>query len=184
MARFTAYAALSMLAAGSMVYHAQKTRVQFYPTVVYLTTSKFSIALLGNLLLVLTAAFGKFLSALYFGRISSGEWEVRSVLPAPHSPAAADGAARSQRVGEQLPYTVIKTALTLTIFREEINVRMAAMFTAFLFISVFHWLGRARLDTVRRAHLCFAASRWPSRAVPAPTTPPPRSWRHRSSLSG
>lgn len=49
--------------------------------------------------------------------------------------------------------------------------RMAAMFTAFLFISAFHWLGRARLDTVRRAHLGIAASRRPSRRLRAPAAP-------------
>lgn len=77
MARFPVYATASLMAVAAVVYHAQVTRVQFYPTVVYLTTSKLSIALIGNLLLVLAYAFGKLLKSAFFGPLNSTEYDVR-----------------------------------------------------------------------------------------------------------
>jgi hypothetical protein len=46
---FSSYALLSTALAGAVVAHAYHTRVQFYPTVIYLVTSKFSILVLGNM---------------------------------------------------------------------------------------------------------------------------------------
>lgn len=48
-----------------------------------------------------------------------------------------------------MPYTIIKTVLALTIFRDELNMRVAALFTLLVFWRVFHWLGAARMDHVR-----------------------------------
>lgn len=53
------------------------------------------------------------------------------------------------------PFAIIKTCLALTIFREELTVRVGALFTALLFAKVFQWLAEARLESVRGAHaLC------------------------------
>ena len=43
MARLAAYCLLSVAAAIGVVYYAWQTRIQFYPAVIFLVTSKFSI---------------------------------------------------------------------------------------------------------------------------------------------
>ena len=43
MARLAAYCLLSIAAAIGVVYYAWQTRIQFYPAVIFLVTSKFSI---------------------------------------------------------------------------------------------------------------------------------------------
>lgn len=97
MARFAAYALLSVLAVAAVVYHAQATRVQFYPTVVYLTTSKLSITLLANLTLVIAYALARVLMLLYFGQISVAEHEVRSTAAARQLPRTHVGSTPARR---------------------------------------------------------------------------------------
>jgi len=43
-ARFRLYATASAIATAAMMWYAYSTRVQFYPTVIYLVTSKLSVA--------------------------------------------------------------------------------------------------------------------------------------------
>lgn len=90
MSRFPLYAALSTVAVAAVVYHAQQTRVQFYPTVVYLTTSKLAVMVLGNAALVLTLMLGKLMKLMYLGRISPAEYDVRCTSTHPfRRPATA-----------------------------------------------------------------------------------------------
>jgi hypothetical protein len=44
---------------------------------------------------------------------------------------------------------VTETCLALTIFREEINFHVMALFTALIFLKVFHWLAQSRIEFVR-----------------------------------
>ena len=52
--RFGTYGVLSTLLTVSTVIYAYATRVQFYPAVVFLVTSKSCILILGNMALMLT----------------------------------------------------------------------------------------------------------------------------------
>ena len=56
--------------------YAQQTRKQFYPTVIYLVTSKFSVAVLGNMCLVLLFLLGKTTTAIFFGTLRDREYTV------------------------------------------------------------------------------------------------------------
>ena len=58
--RFAIYSFLSMALTTAVVTYAYVTREQFYPAVIFLVTSKFSIVILGNMVLVLTLLLGKF----------------------------------------------------------------------------------------------------------------------------
>lgn len=62
-------------------------------------------------------------------------------------------------MAENVPYTIVKTLLELAIFRDEMNLRVTALFTALLFWKTFHWLGSARMDHVR----CPRHSAWQSK---------------------
>ena len=42
--------------------------------------------------------------------------------------------------------------LALTIFREELNLKLLMLFTALLFMKIFHWLAAMRVESVARAH--------------------------------
>jgi hypothetical protein len=46
-------------------------------------------------------------------------------------------------------FTVTELCLALTIFREELNFRTLGLFTALLFVKVFHWLATMRVENVR-----------------------------------
>ncbi len=73
---FWAYGIVSAVLAVLVVQHAIVTREQFYPTVVYLTTSKFSIVVLTNLFFVLVVSLAKTLKAIFLGALSLKEVEV------------------------------------------------------------------------------------------------------------
>ena len=45
-------------------------------------------------------------------------------------------------------YAVTETCLALTIFRDEISFHVMALFTALVFLKIFHWLAQARIEFV------------------------------------
>ena len=65
--------------------YAQQTRKQFYPTVIYLVTSKFSVAVLGNMCLVVLFLFGKITTAIFFGTLRDREYAVCILQPTPNT---------------------------------------------------------------------------------------------------
>ena len=66
---FLTYAATSTALLTAVVYEAVQQRRQFYPTVIYLTTSKVSALVLGNEALVLTLLFGQLCKRFFFGQL-------------------------------------------------------------------------------------------------------------------
>ena len=157
MVRFSAYALTSTALVGAIAYQAFQQRRQFYPTVrrtrrpsqvslavhcahddptsaatarahsqvIYLTTSKVSVLALGNEALVLTLLVGHIFKKLFFGRLREAEVE---------------------HLYERSWYAITETCLAMTIFREEFNVRFVALFTALLFVKIFHWLMQDRIS--------------------------------------
>jgi E3 ubiquitin-protein ligase synoviolin len=47
--------------------------------------------------------------------------------------------------------------LALTIFREELNMKMLMLFTALIFIKLFHWLAAMRVEAIARSEVM---ARW------------------------
>ena len=78
MARFWLYAAVSALLTYSVVQHAVSTREQFYPAVIYMVTSKFSVVVLCNMAFVLLVTLAKVLKSLFLGELRQQEVEVRA----------------------------------------------------------------------------------------------------------
>jgi len=123
--RFSMYALCSTATCGWLAWQAYQQRRQFYPTVIHLTTSKVSVLALGNEALVLTLLFGKLCKRIFFGRLREAEVE---------------------HLYERSWYAITETCLAMTIFREEFNFRFVTLFTALLFLKIFHWLMQDRIS--------------------------------------
>jgi len=132
MVSFGLYAAVSVLALAATVGYAQQTRLQFYPTVIFLVSSKFCVMVLGNMAFVLTVFLAKITKSIFLGRLRPGEFF--DVL-------------------DKARYAIVETCLTLIIFREEINAKTVALFTALFFCKIFHWLAAARLEHIEQSQV-------------------------------
>ncbi len=76
-ARFALYLLLSSALAFAVVQHAFHTREQFYPAVLYLVTSKFSLLVLANAAVAALVLLALFLQQLFLGKLEPREEEVR-----------------------------------------------------------------------------------------------------------
>lgn len=92
---------------------------------IHLTSSKVSLLALGNEALVLTLLFGQLCKCVFFGRLREAEVE---------------------HLYERSWYAITETCLAMTIFREEFNFRFVTLFTALLFLKIFHWLMQDRIS--------------------------------------
>lgn len=80
MVKFGVYASASLLACAGLLYYTYITRMQFYPAVIYLVTSKISVLILGNAGLVLTILFARLVKSVFLGALRDAEVEVRVPL--------------------------------------------------------------------------------------------------------
>eukprot|EP00850_Spirogloea_muscicola_P000767 SM000003S11012 [mRNA] locus=s3:330273:333336:+ [translate_table: standard] len=119
------YAMVSTAVTVGVIYHAYSTREQFYPATLYLATSKLSVVVLGNMALVFTLLVGQLLKIIFLGKLREAEVE---------------------RLNELARHEIMETCLAMTIFRQEFDVFFVAMFTALLFIKIFHWLCQKRVE--------------------------------------
>ena len=69
------YVVGSFVVAGGLVYHAMSTREQYFPAMLYLSSSKLSVVVLGNLAFALTLCLGHLLKAIFLGRLREAEVE-------------------------------------------------------------------------------------------------------------
>ncbi|CAG9460179.1 unnamed protein product [Pedinophyceae sp. YPF-701] len=123
------YVLLSTLMGAGVVAHAFHTRHQFFPAMVYLSTSKIAITVLANA--ALSYAYGLFLLAVRVFFVSLRDDE-------------------AERVSERTRNAVIETCLALTVFREEFGLTTVGMFGFLLVAKIMHWLLHDRvafLDT-------------------------------------
>ena len=135
----TRYVVGSFVVAAGLVYHALKTREQYFPAMLYLSTSKLSVVVMGNLMFALTLCLGHLLKSIFLGQLREAEVE---------------------RLYERSKDAIMETCLAMTIFREEFNMKFVVMFVTLLFVKIFHWLCSDRVEyvetspsTTRLAHL-------------------------------
>jgi len=124
------YVVGSFVVAGGLVYHAMSTREQYFPAMLYLSSSKLSVVVLGNLAFALTLCLGHLLKAIFLGRLREAEVE---------------------RLYERAKDAIMETCLAMTIFREEFNVKFVVLFVSLLFVKIFHWLCGDRVEHVETA---------------------------------
>ncbi|XP_041691762.2 E3 ubiquitin-protein ligase synoviolin-like [Coregonus clupeaformis] len=130
MVRAALVTATSLALTGAVVSHAYLLKHQFYPTVVYLTKSSPSMAVLYIQAFVLVFLLGKFMRKVFFGQLRAAEME---------------------HLIERSWYAVTETCLAFTVFRDDFSPRFVALFTLLLFIKCFHWLAEDRVDFMERS---------------------------------
>lgn len=122
---FWSYFYASIGAILSIITYAIYTREQFYPTMLFLTTSKISLVIACNMILSLTLLFGRISKHIFLGNLRDAETEL---------------------LLDRAKYTVTETCLALTIFRNELTLQVLVFFCALLFVKSFHWLCSSRMD--------------------------------------
>ncbi|XP_066377187.1 ERAD-associated E3 ubiquitin-protein ligase HRD1-like isoform X4 [Miscanthus floridulus] len=127
MIRLQTYAAFSLLATASAVYYAFSSREQFYPAMVYLSTSKICFVLLLNTGLVAMCVAWQLVKRLFLGSLREAEVE---------------------RLNEQAWREVVEILFAVTIFRQEFSVSFLAMVAALLLIKALHWLAQKRVEYI------------------------------------
>ncbi|KAF2288044.1 hypothetical protein GH714_004062 [Hevea brasiliensis] len=118
MMRLRTYASLSLVATIAVIYHAFNSRGQFYPAMVYLSTSKINLVLLLNMGLVIMCILWQLTKRVFLGSLREAEVE---------------------RLNEQSWREVMEILFAITIFRQDFSVTFLAMVTALLLIKALHW---------------------------------------------
>ncbi|CAD6339494.1 unnamed protein product [Miscanthus lutarioriparius] len=127
MIRLQTYAAFSLLATASAVYYAFSSREQFYPAMVYLSTSKICFVLLLNTGLVAMCVAWQLVKRLFLGSLREAEVEL---------------------LNEQAWREVVEILFAVTIFRQDFSVSFLAMVAALLLIKALHWLAQKRVEYI------------------------------------
>ncbi|CAH2094627.1 unnamed protein product [Euphydryas editha] len=118
--------ALTTVVIGNAYYQ----KKQFYPSVVYLTNSNPSMAVMYLQAFILVLLVGKLLRKIFFGQLRPAEFE---------------------HLIERSWYAITETCLAFTVFRDDFNPKFIALFTLLLFLKAFHWLAEDRVDYMERS---------------------------------
>lgn len=129
-ARLTVWIAGSALLTSIVIGNAFYQKKQFYPTVVYITKSKPSMAVMYAQGLLFVIMMGKLFRKLFFGQLRAAEFE---------------------HLVERSWYAVTETCLAFTVFRDDFSPKFLALFTLLLFLKSFHWLAEERVDYMERS---------------------------------
>ncbi|KPJ18191.1 E3 ubiquitin-protein ligase synoviolin B [Papilio machaon] len=118
--------ALTTVVIGNAYYQ----KKQFYPSIVYLTNSNPSMAVMYLQAFILVLLLGKVFRRIFFGQLRPAEFE---------------------HLIERSWYAITETCLAFTVFRDDFNPKFIALFTVLLFLKAFHWLAEDRVDYMERS---------------------------------
>ena len=118
---FTASVALML----GTIYYAFYTYRQFYPTVLFLVSSKIAYLVIGNLVFAVGLLVARIFKNLFFGQLRDTEVEL---------------------LVDTAKYTIPETCLALTIFRNELSPTVFVLFGALIFIKLLHKLAKCRVE--------------------------------------
>ncbi|CAG9860385.1 unnamed protein product [Phyllotreta striolata] len=113
-----------------VVANAYYQKKQFYPSVVYITKSNPSMAVIYIQAFICVWITGKIMRKIFFGQLRTTEFE---------------------HLMERSWYAVTETCLAFTVFRDDFNPKFVAVFTLLLFLKSFHWLAEDRVDYMERS---------------------------------
>lgn len=125
--RLQTYAGISFLAAIAVIYHAFNSREQFYPAMLYLSTSNICLVLLLNMGFVIMCILWQLVKRIFLGSLREAEIE---------------------RLNEQSWREVMEILFAITIFRQDFSVGFLGMVTALLLIKALHWLAHKRVEYI------------------------------------
>lgn len=121
---------ISLALTGLVIGNAYYQKKQFYPSVVYITKSNPSMAVIYIQSLVLVLMLGKLMKKVFLGTLRAAEFE---------------------HLMERFWYALTETCLAFTVFRDDFNPKFVALFTVLLFLKSFHWLAEDRVDYMERS---------------------------------
>jgi len=110
--------------------NAWNQRQQFYPSVVYITKSNPSMAVIYLQSMVMVGLLGKIMRKIFFGQLRAAEFE---------------------HLMERSWYAVTETCLAFTVFKDDFSAKFVALFVLLLFLKSFHWLAEDRVDFMERS---------------------------------
>ncbi|KAL3986382.1 Ring finger domain family protein [Acanthocheilonema viteae] len=103
---------------------------QFYPSVVYITKSSPSMAVMYVQGLVIAYMIFQIVRKIFFGELRAAEYE---------------------HLSERTWHAIMETCLAFTVFRDDFSPRFVMQFVFLLFIKLFHWLSEDRVDFMERS---------------------------------
>uniref|UniRef100_T1KFH9 RING-type E3 ubiquitin transferase n=1 Tax=Tetranychus urticae TaxID=32264 RepID=T1KFH9_TETUR len=121
---------VSILLTMAVIGNAYYQKKQFYPSVVYITKSNPSMAVIYSQAFVFVLLMGKLMRRIFFGQLRAAEME---------------------HLIERAWYAVTETCLAFTVFRDDLSPKFVALFTLLLFLKCFHWLAEDRVDFMERS---------------------------------
>uniref|UniRef100_A0A1L8DSP6 RING-type E3 ubiquitin transferase n=1 Tax=Nyssomyia neivai TaxID=330878 RepID=A0A1L8DSP6_9DIPT len=114
----------------AVIGNAYYQKKQFYSSVVYITKSNPSMAVIYIQSMVLVLMLGKLMRKVFLGTLRAAEFE---------------------HLMERFWYALTETCLAFTVFRDDFNPKFIALFTVLLFLKSFHWLAEDRVDYMERS---------------------------------
>jgi len=114
----------------TVVGNAWHQRQQFYPSVVYITKSNPSMAVIYLQSLIVVVLLGKVMRKIFFGQLRAAEFE---------------------HLMERSWYAVTETCLAFTVFKDDFSPKFVGLFVLLLFLKSFHWLAEERVDFMERS---------------------------------
>lgn len=120
----------SAILSGAVIANAVIQKKQFYPSVVYISKSNPSMAVIYFQSLILVLMLGKLMRKIFLGTLRAAEFE---------------------HLMERFWYALTETCLAFTVFRDDFNPKFIALFTVLLFLKSFHWLVEDRVDYMERS---------------------------------
>lgn len=121
---------ISIALTSAVIGNAYYQKKQFYPSVVYITKSNPSMAVIYVQGLILVFMMNTVLRKIFFGNLRAAELE---------------------HLVEKVWYAVTETCLAFTVFRDDFSPKFVALFTLLLFLKSFHWLAEDRVDFMERS---------------------------------
>ncbi|XP_075222748.1 septin interacting protein 3 [Lycorma delicatula] len=121
---------LSLALTTAVIGNAYYQKKQFYPSVVYITKSNPSMAVIYIQAFILVILTGKLMGKVFFGELRAAELE---------------------HLMERAWYAMTETCLAFTVFRDDFSPKFVALFTILLFLKSFHWLAEDRVDFMERS---------------------------------
>ncbi|XP_074107729.1 septin interacting protein 3 isoform X4 [Cotesia typhae] len=121
---------ISIFLTSIVIGNAYYQKKQFYPSVVYITKSNPSMAVMYAQGLIFVFMTNTFLRKIFFGNLRAAELE---------------------HLVEKAWYAVTETCLAFTVFRDDFSPKFIALFTLLLFLKSFHWLAEDRVDYMERS---------------------------------
>jgi hypothetical protein len=125
--RFSSFGLISTTLFAAVVGNAWMQRGNAYASLIHMTKSSGNMMVSFQFFLYLSVLLGRVLSSLFFGQLRASEVE---------------------HLYEKSWFAVTETALAMTIFRDEFDVKFVALFLGLLGVKIFHWIMAGRVDYV------------------------------------